>query len=320
MGNSIKFLSLLSLIFFISCDDILEENINSDLVTPITPTSNSTIINNVVTFSWEALDGADEYRLQVMDIAQNNTIVLDSLVSGTSFQHPINPGNYQWRIRGENFAYESAYSFPINFTVQASSDLTNQLVILNTPTDNLYSNSTNLLFTWNSLAFADSYTFELVKNLNGQTTVFQQSNITGTNQGVNASVFNVDAEYIWKVKAINTSTETTYSQRSIYLDRQAPNQPALVTPDNEAIITGTTIDFTWSVGQDTGNVQSEVRSVLEIAQDANFNTIIETITVTNGTSQQVTVPSLGTYYWRVQTKDAAENSSTYSSNRSFTAE
>ncbi len=303
-----------------SCDDILEENISDDLITPITPTAESVITNNLINFSWNAADGADDYRLQILDNNQNNLIVLDSVVSSTSFQHPLDPGNYQWRIRGENFAYETAYSFPISFSVVASSDLTNQSVILNTPTDNLYTNSTNILFTWNDLQFADSYTFELVKNLNGQTTVSQQTGITATNYSVNASVFDVDAAYIWKVKAINTTTETTFATRSILLDREAPNQPSLVSPTDGETITTIDIDFNWTLGQDSGNIQSTVESVLEIAQDANFNTIVETITVSNGTSQQVSIENIGTYYWRVRAKDAAQNVSSYSIQRSFTTE
>ena len=320
MANNIKFLSIIWLLLFISCDDILEEDLSSDLVTPITPTDGSTIVNNLVNFSWESLEGADDYRLQLVRPSQNNMMVLDSLVNSTSFQYPLEPGTYEWRVRGENFAYETAYSFPISFTVEASSDLTNQTLLLNTPSANLYTNTTNLLFTWNDLQFADSYTFELIKNLNGQTTLTQQSGITGTNFSVNASVFDEDAEYIWKVKAVNSNSETAYTSRSIYIDRQAPNQPSLVSPANEEVITDIAIDFNWTIGQDSGNVQSEVSSVLEIAQDANFNTIIESFTVTNGISQQVDIPNVGTYYWRVRTIDVAGNSGSYSISRSFTTE
>lgn len=320
MANSMKLFSVLTLLFFMSCDDILEENITDDLVTPITPTSESIIANNVVNFAWNAMDGAENYRLQVLDATQNHLIVLDSLVSETSFQHPLDPGSYEWRIRGENFAYQTAYSFPISFSVIASSDLTNQSVILNTPTANLYTNSTNILHTWNELPFADSYTFELIKNLNGQTTVAQQTGITATNYSVNASVFDVDAEYIWKVKAVNATTETVFTSRSIYVDRVAPNQPTLVTPTDNEIITELNIDFSWTLGQDSGNVPSEVVSILEIALDANFNTIIETITVNNGTSQQVSIPNIGTYFWRVRAKDAAQNVSSYSIPRTFTTQ
>ncbi|WP_046745016.1 hypothetical protein [Kordia zhangzhouensis] len=320
MGNNIKFLSIIWLLLFLSCDDILEEDLSNDLVIPIMPSEGSTIVNNLVNFSWQSLEGADNYRLQLVRPSQNNMILLDSLVSGTSFQYPLEPGMYQWRVRGENFAYDTAYSFPISFTVEASSDLTNQTLLLNTPSANLYTNTTNLLFTWNELQFADSYTFELIKNLNGQTTLTQQGDITGTNYSVNASVFDEDAAYIWKVKAVNSNSETAYTSRSIYIDRQAPNQPLLVSPANEEIITAIAIDFNWTTGQDSGNVQSEVSSILEIAQDANFNTIIESFTVTNGTSQQVDIPNVGTYYWRVKTKDVAGNSSSYSISRSFTTE
>ncbi|PTX64086.1 hypothetical protein C8N46_101696 [Kordia periserrulae] len=320
MGNNIKFLALFCLILFMSCDDILEEDLTNDTVTPITPTEGSVVITNLVNFSWQSVDGADNYRLQLIQPSQNNMIVLDSLVSNASFQYPLDPGMYEWRVRGENFAYQTAYSFPVAFTVEASSDLSNQSLILNTPTDNLYTNNTNLLFTWNELAFANSYTFELIKNLNGQTTLTQQSGITGTNFSVNASIFDEDAAYIWKIKAVNATSETAYSSRTVLIDRQAPNQPSLVTPAADEVFTETTIDFNWTIGQDSGNVQSDVESVLEIAQDANFNSIVESINISNGNAQQLTLATTGTYYWRVQSRDVAGNSSAFSISRTFTIE
>ena len=106
---------MLGLLSFISCDDILEEDISNDIVQTTYPFEGAVIESNVVNFQWEELDGAKKYRVQVLDF--DETVVLDSLVTKTSFLCPLSPGNYQWKVRGENFAYESNYSFSSTFSV-----------------------------------------------------------------------------------------------------------------------------------------------------------------------------------------------------------
>jgi hypothetical protein len=93
------------------------------------------VSSNVVNFQWNELDGADKYRIQVFN--STSGIVVDSLVTQTNFSSPIEAGSYQWRVRGENSAYESNYTFNINFSVIQTSDLTNQQVILSSPSNNL---------------------------------------------------------------------------------------------------------------------------------------------------------------------------------------
>lgn len=299
-----------------ACDDVLEEDITDDIMQIIAPTEGTVIEGNTATFSWVNLDGADEYRIQIANSTQS--IIVDSLVTGTSFNYTINPGAYNWRIKGVNFAYETAYTFPSNFTVEASEDLSMQTVALSTPTDNLYTNNDSFIFTWGTIITADSYTFELIKNDGGeQTVVGPITGITTGNYSVtDASVFDVDAEYIWKVKAVNATSETLNSQRTLFIDRVAPNQPTLVSPDDMDTTTDLTNTFTWANGTDTGNLQTEITNTIEIASDVNFNTIIETAQTTNNT-HQYTFASIGTYYWRVKATDAAANASDNSTVRSI---
>jgi len=317
MGNKIKYLGLLLAICIISCDDIVEEDITDDAVETIYPTEGALILTNVTPFSWRALDGADDYRIQISD-ALTSIIVLDSLVSTTSYEYPLNPGSYQWRVKGENFAYETPYTFPVAFTVEASSDLTDQSVLLASPSSNLYTNATDFLFTWNSLSVADSYTFQLLKNLSGSAAIYNQSDIVVTNHTVDASLFDEDAEYIWQVKAVNTDSETAYTSRSIFLDTQDPNVPVLTSPIEDEIIAAGTVDLIWTLASDTGSVQSPITTIVEVAQDDAFSSILESISVTDEELLSLTFSTVGDYYWRIKTEDAAGNSSEYSTSRKFT--
>ncbi|MGJ8734795.1 MAG: hypothetical protein ACSHW4_16685, partial [Cellulophaga sp.] len=272
------------------------------------PTEGVTIEGNTVQFTWESLDGADDYEIQIIN--SNQVYEVDSLVTTNTFEYVLNSDAYQWRVRAENFAYSTAYTFPVNFSVETSDDLSNQTTVLSTPTIDFYTNDTSLVFTWEKITTATSYTFQLIKNLNGEETVLQEPDIVSSSFTPETIVFDEDAEYIWKVKAINETSETVYSQRSIFIDTVLPNQPALTSPDDQATEEAT-VTFSWTNGEDSGNVTSTITNTIEIASDSKFNSIIHSASTVNNSYQYV-FSTVDTYYWRVVAIDAATNESDYS--------
>lgn len=302
----------LTLLSIISCDDILEEDITNLMMEIISPSQGSTIEGNTVTFSWQTLSGADDYRIQVL--TDNQAYVLDSLVSSNNFVYALDPGTYQWRVKGENFAYATQYTFPVSFTLVASDNLSNQTLILQTPSNNLYTNNTDIILTWSSINSAEYYNFELIKNLNGQQTVFQENNITSTMFTLPTDSFDEDAEYFWKIKAVNSTSQTSFSQRSIFVDRVIPNQPNLVSP-NDQQVSPSIVSFNWTNGSDAGAVQSTITNTIQISSDINFNSIVHTFNTSNNSYQYIFENS-GSYYWRVKSFDAAGNVSDFSNVRS----
>ncbi|WP_299883437.1 hypothetical protein [uncultured Lacinutrix sp.] len=307
--NKITAILLLVIFAIFSCDDVLEEDITDDVIQITNPLNGSVIVGNTVGFSWQAVDGADNYRIQILENSQ--TTILDSLISSTTFNYVLNEGSYQWRVKGENFAYQTAYSFPASFDVEVSEDLTTQTVVLQTPSANLYTNTNTFIFTWDNLPSANSYTIEILKNISGLQTVFQESGITNNTITVDATVFSDDAEYVWRVKAVNATSQTNTVERAFFIDRVTPNQPTLVTPLDFETATIGTVTFNWLNGTDSGNVQSQITNTFEIASDLNFNTTIYSTSTTNNSSQ-FEFTAIGTYYWRVKATDLATNSSEYS--------
>ncbi|RED45644.1 fibronectin type III domain-containing protein [Seonamhaeicola aphaedonensis] len=312
--NSIVILSLLGLI--LSCDDILEDEITDDNIQIVFPLEGNIIEGNVVQFSWRPIEGADNYRIQI--IKRNQVLEVDSLITQNTFQYTLNPGTYQWRVRGENFAYQTAFTFPVVFSSVASDDLTDQSIVLLSPSEQIYTNNIINFFSWEKLANTTSYRFELIKKLAGEQTIFQETNITTENITVKHSLFDEDAEYIWKVKGLNESSETNYSQRSVFLDTEAPNQPSLTSPSDQDTLTSS-VSFNWTNGTDPGNVNSAITNSIEISSDANFNTIVHSEDTTNNTVQY-DFNTTGTFYWRVKAKDAANNQSDYSNAWSITVQ
>lgn len=297
-----------SLFLLIGCDDVLEEDISSDLVTTVAPKDKSNLDGNSVQFRWDELSDADDYRIQVVE-EDTQRSVLDSLVEGNNFTYGLKPGSYSWRIRGENFAYTTAYSFPISFTLTASDDLGNQIVFLRSPSENFYTNKDAHILTWDRIQTATTYTIEIDKTIQGNTsTEIQTSDLTNNNFTLNSTILTEDAIYTWKVKAVNDNSETVFTARKIFLDTQNPNQATLASPSNDSK-ESSPVTFTWNIPGDTGEVQSALSSVLEVATDIGFANIIETIS-TDTSSQEITFANVGDYHWRVKIVDLAGNYST----------
>lgn len=301
--------------FTYSCDDILEEDIGNDTVQIFSPANNSKIESNVVSFKWNTLNGADKYRVQIYESDQ--ILILDSLTNKTSITLPLAAGNYIWRVRAENYAYESIYSFPSNFSTTIPDDLTNQQVILLSPENDKFVNFTNVSLNWEALSNAASYSLKVVNIATGQE-AFSKGDLTDTSLTLNLPTL-ADGTYEWRLKAKNADTETKqYSARKFNIDTTIPNQPKNTLPvDNSTQIANSSVSYTWSIATDVGNVKSPISYIIEFATDIDFNTIVQTQNSNTTTLQQsFSIP--GIYYWRVRAIDEAGNTGVNSTGFKFT--
>ena len=295
----------------ISCDDIFEEDISDETIQTIYPSQNDVIEGNAVHFQWNPIEGAEDYRIQVVDINRSDYILIDSLIGQTNFIYSLEPGDYRWRVRAENFAYESSYSFPVLFSMETSDNLSGQTLFLSTPKNNLYTNTKDNTYTWQALSAANTYTFELQKNSGSlETVLLLEEDIQNTSFAPDANLYDEDAEYRWRVKGVNETSETQFTSRGIFIDTQTPNIPSLDSPADESNSVTRTIMFNWDNGTDTGNVKSEITGTVEISSDENFSTVIAT--GEGGDSYQHTFDNPGIYFWRVIAADEAGNTSDYS--------
>lgn len=310
-----KIILLAVTILTYSCEDILEEDISNDTIQILSPINNTKIESNVVSFKWNNLDGADKYRIQVYE--SNQSLVLDSLTSKTNITLPLNAGNYMWRVRGENYAYESTYSFPSNFSTSIPTDLTNQQVILSTPENDKFFNFINVSLNWEALNNATSYTVKVVNSSTSQE-VYSKTNVTETSLTLDLSTLS-DGTYEWRLKAKNADSETKqYSARKFNIDTTAPNQPKNIAPaDNSTQTANTTTTYNWSIPSDVGNARSPITYVIEFATDVDFKAIFRTQNSTTTTLQQA-FATTGIYYWRVRAVDNAGNVGANSTGFKFT--
>lgn len=294
--------------FVFSCNDVFEEDITSKRVTLITPKSGKVILGDQVNFSWSTVNGVDDYQIEVLDV--NNGLVIDSVVQKTHLNYALTPGNYKWRVKGKNFAYETPFSFPEDFKVELLLDLESQKVKLVEPKDNVYLNTADIILKWEALSAADSYALVIKK---GGAIVFEEEGITATSYTTNAAMLDEDGMYIWQVKAVNSSSSTKYFSRTLTLDTTKPATVELLNPLNkEAVSVNASVVFNWK----TNNNDDVLEYVLEIGKDENYNEF-EHISKTSQSSFNYTFKTIGTYYWRVKVKDKAGNESGYSPSRTL---
>ncbi|MFD2591834.1 hypothetical protein ACFSTE_13435 [Aquimarina hainanensis] len=318
MKKYINYILILAGVGFVACDDVIEDDITDDVITTIVPENGIEIEGNTVQFRWKGIEGADSYRIQINEGATQR-IILDSLVSETVFDYAMTPGDYQWRIRGENFAYHTAYSFPKEFSIVSSEDLSKQTVLLKKPDNELYKNSLAINYSWEGIVTATHYKFRVVKvEGDAETVAFENPNVLDTSITLtDTDVTSGDAKYIWQVSAYNDSSHSDFFGRVLYLDTELPPAPNLIKPtNNQNFTTGQEVTFSWNFSNDTGVIKSGITATLQVASDENFGNIVVTQEVASEEYKQA-FTTTGTYYWRVKGLDAAGNEGPFNSSGVF---
>jgi hypothetical protein len=101
-----------------SCEAVFVEDISNDSVVLLAPLDNSQLNVGNNTFSWELINDAETYQIQIAipNFENANQIVLDSIVLDNNLLQSLDAGTYQWRVKASNSEYETQFS-TVNFTV-----------------------------------------------------------------------------------------------------------------------------------------------------------------------------------------------------------
>ena len=107
--------TILLLISILSCEEIInEQNITDNTINLLAPTENVVLKSGTtITFSWEVLNGATKYQLQIAEpnFSGANQIVSDTLLYKNSFViDSLSVSNFEWRVKALNSAYETGYT------------------------------------------------------------------------------------------------------------------------------------------------------------------------------------------------------------------
>ncbi|WP_281925784.1 hypothetical protein [Flavobacterium collinsii] len=303
----LKFSFFILMLSFISCEEILlVPDISKKEVTLVAPGNNVTLSSSGVTFSWDHVENADKYRLQIatpnFDAPQQ--LVRDTLVSKNSFTQQLNIGKYEWRVKAVNSGYETAYT-KRSFEVLNNNDFQNNTVILLTPTNNLTTKTALQKLSWDAIIGASSY----------QLQILDENNTLVKEQSTAATVLNFtfdEGKYTWKIRASNGTSQTLYTSRSVLVDTKVPNTPVPSSPTNGSTTTNTSVNFQWSRTPVTGSSEKDSIYVYTESALTNLNFKDKATAPYNKTLTK------GTYYWFIKSFDEAGNVSPRSTVFNFT--
>ncbi len=262
------------------------------------------------TFSWAAVAGATQYRLQIDDVNDFAAPVVNLIVPSTSYTIPVGnlpltQGVLYWRV----LAMDPAGNEGTNWS--AARVFT--LFLGTAPADGVFSALTPT-FTWAGVAGTTSFQFQLDDDTDFSSDLLLDQAVTGVSY--KPAALN-PGTYYWRV--IRTGEVPTYNLYRTLFIGAAPAAPALVSPSTGALINASmnppTLD--WNpVTPPAGVIVSNY--VVSLANNAAF-----TGAVTYNTSNtELTIPAQtdGLKYWKVQALFVGGGIGTASASRTFTVD
>lgn len=267
---------------------------------PDTPTLDDASNMSQTSFdvSWDAVDRADSYRLDVSTSSLFVTYVTgyqDLTVSGTSETvNGLNPGTtYYYRVR--------AYDFNGN-TTSANPTAKHTVTIPDDPTANVASAMTQTSFTanWNSETSATGYRLDvsIANDFSAFVSGYEDLSVTGTSQTVTG--LSNGTTYYYRLRAENASGVSSNSNHVETIT--VPGEPIASQATNF-----TQISFTANWNAITGATSYE----LDVAFDDEFTEYVMGYPMfgLNATEQSVTGLTSGTtYYYRVRAVNSSGTS------------
>ncbi|AZI24080.1 hypothetical protein EA772_01495 [Pedobacter sp. G11] len=262
-------------------------------------------------FWWEAMDDALFYRLQVVTPSFDSaaSLVLDTLVKTDKFIFTLDPGHYQWRVRGENGSSRTEYATHA-FVVYPSS-LKEQSLRLNSPATGLLTSQPDIMFSWPKLFGALNYRLQIDTNnfvdeskvllnvlLDGQTYIF--SPVT-------------EGHYQFRIRAENATENSKWSTAGLLtFDSTPPSKVNLEFPANSGTVSSP-VSLKWTAERDAVAYQlfvykSDSVSVLNNTFPLRLSANSHGFSFGNPGEKLI---------WRVRAMDKAGNLGPYSDYRSF---
>jgi hypothetical protein len=286
-------------------------NFTTVAVAPVTPVltypaNEATGVQTAPTLTWGTVANAATYRVQLSTNSTfSSTLVDDStLMAGTKAITGLSATTvYYWRVNAKNTGGTSAWSTLFSFTTGIGAPV---LTIPNNASTNV---SISPTLAWSAVTGAVTYRVQLSTSSVFGTTVVDDSTLTATSKAVTG--LSNSTTYYWRVNAKNAGGTGAWSTVFSFYTTVL-GSPSLSSPANAAIITSSqTPTLTWAVVIGAATYRVQVSTAL------SFGTVlVDDSTLTTGTK---TLPSLsyGTYYWRVNAKNAG-GSGAWSSSYSFT--
>jgi len=307
-----RILPVAGLLVLGSCKDFIEPSIEDKKVFVNAPADSTQTSTYLQTFWWEEVEDALSYRVQIVTpgFANASRLIMDTLVTGNKFLYTLDPGVYEWRIRGENGSSSTFYATQMLTVFE--SNIGSQVLQVKSPANGLLTNLPETEFAWNNLYGAKVYRLQVdTNNFKDEKVVYLDRTTTALDLKVH---FSNDQTYQWRVRAEQDSAVSKWSTVSVIrYDTTPPSVVTLVSPTKGAS-TASPVSLQWKAMADASSYQLYVyRSDTTTLYHPSFPM---TLKVANYSFKEGVFGEV--VYWKVRAADLAGNWGAFSELRSFT--
>lgn len=209
-------------------------------------------------FSWESVDGADTYHLQVSEQNDLSDPVIDeSGLTGTTFEPTSDLGNsttYYWQVRASNSVGDGSWSEVFSFTTLPENS---EVVILTDPTDETKDVSLSPLFEWNAADGAESYDLVVSPNSDFSDPVIDKDAIESTEFQTSDNL-DFSKIYHWRVRGVNSGGPGQWSEAFSFTTQDQPEAA-----DNRILLANPSADGYTFTPADFGVADNNFKVVID---------------------------------------------------------
>lgn len=162
------------------------------------PSNNYSTNVATVTYSWDVIEGAVAYQIQVLD--ESGTVLSDETIDTPSIELTMTEGNFRWQVRAINEAEEATLYSSRAILVDLRKPNTPKLIA---PIDEGIESEGTVTFSWERESISGSTEIDSIYIYSDE----NQIELYKKGIGV-ASNYTTDMEvgnYFWKVKAFDTA-------------------------------------------------------------------------------------------------------------------
>ena len=309
--KSVRLIFAFLMLLVYGCSEFIEPSIENRKIAILAPANRLETNSYQQTFWWNPMSDALFYRLQVVSPGFDSVhkLVLDTLITTEKFVYTMDPGKYEWRVRGENGSSASSYSSRLLEIFPSS--LTEQSVQLTVPSGGGYFLKPEIRYEWLKLFGASVYRLQ-VDNNNFLDEKSMTLNITTNNLGF-LQTLTQEGIYQYRVRAENATENSKWSTvRTLNYDATGPERVILSTPLNKQTVSRP-VRLTWNKLADAERYEI---SIYQSDEQTPYNkSYPQTVTPTEhvfdvGVSGE-------TIAWRIRAFDKAGNAGAYSEIRTF---
>ncbi|KQR70909.1 hypothetical protein [Pedobacter sp. Leaf176] len=303
--------ALFLLLALTGCKEFFEPSLEGRRISLLAPADK--LESNVYkqSFWWEGNEDAFAYRLQVVSGRFDSVaaLVLDTLIYTDKFSYTLEPGKYQWRVRGENGSSHTDY-FLRSLIINPSS-LNGQSLQLTAPGNTFVSSDATIRYEWLKLFGASRYRLQI--DTNGFTDSTKLVLNTLTEQLSFTNTLKKQGQYEFRARAENDSQLSKWSEvRHLIFDNNPPDKVILTVPANKQFV-AKPVKLQWNALTDAEKYEVSVFKSDSLTLFAGYP-LLSMSTSSNfdaGDANERIV-------WRVRAIDKAGNKGAFSSFFSFT--